>query len=86
MIRPGSCSSGFRSRPSTGAGSSRSNGLEVNSRKARKPTLIRPITASTRAITTGGKRRENPATAAVHSASTRVHSSSEPSCAPHTAE
>ncbi len=86
MIRPGSCSSGFRSWPSAAAGSRRTKGLEVNSRKARKPTLISPITASTRATTSVGSWREQIATAAVHSASTSAHSSSEPSCAPHTAE
>ncbi|MNN89828.1 hypothetical protein D3C81_2076980 [compost metagenome] len=86
MISPGSCSNGLRSWPSAGDGSSRANGLEVNNRKARKPTLIMPITASTRATTGSGSWRENPLTAALHSASTSVHSSSEPSCAPHTAE
>ena len=32
--RPGSCSSGFRPCPSTGAGSTRAKGLEANSRNA----------------------------------------------------
>jgi hypothetical protein len=59
--------------------------LEVKIRKARKPTLTMPITPSTRAITRAGRPRENSATAAVHSARTSAHSSSEPSCAPHTA-
>ncbi len=48
--------------------------------------LISAITPSTRAITCAGNCRDHTATAPVHSASTNVHSSSEPSCAPHTAE
>lgn len=86
MIRPGSCSSGLRSRPCSTAGSRRANGLLVKMRNARKPTLTMPITASTRAITGAGSACENRATAPVHNASTSAHSSSEPSCAPHTAE
>ena len=50
-----------------------------------KPTLIQPITASTRASTGCGSDFENTATAAVHSARISTHSSSEPSCAPQTA-
>ena len=85
MIIPGSCSSGLRSRPSPGEGSRRMKGLEVKIRKARKPTATTPITPSTRAITTSGSPRENSATAPVQIASTSAHSSSEPSCEPHTA-
>ena len=85
MIIPGSCSSGLRSRPSPAAGSRRSNGLLVKIRKARKPTATMPITPSTRATTGIGNDFENRATAAVHSARISAHSSSEPSCAPHTA-
>ena len=46
---PGSCSSGFRSRPSSGAGNRRSNGFEVASMNSRKPNESRPITARMRA-------------------------------------
>ena len=45
-----------------------------------------PITPSTRATTCSGSDFENNATAAVHSERISAHSSSEPSCAPHTAE
>lgn len=86
MIRPGSCSSGLRSAPSSGTGINRANGLEVNNRNARKPMLTSAITPSTRAITWAGNCRDQIATAPVHSASTSVHSSNEPSCAPQTAE
>jgi hypothetical protein len=51
---PMSCSSGFRSRPSGAAGISRSNGFEVKSMNDRKPTLIMPITAITRATSGAG--------------------------------
>ena len=60
---PGSCSSGFRSRPSAAGGIRRSNGFDVNSRNSRKPTLIRPITDSTRATSASGRLRENTDTA-----------------------
>jgi hypothetical protein len=82
---PGSCSSGFRSRPSTAAGSRRSKGLEVSSVKSRKPTLISPITASTRATMTSGSWRENSATATVQPARISAHSRIEPSWLPQTA-
>ncbi len=54
--------------------------------KTRKPTEIRPSTPSTRALNTCGRLAENSATARVHRARISSHSSSEPSCAPHTAE
>ena len=83
---PISCSSGLRSRPSVGAlGSRRSNGLEVTIRNSRKPTLIIPITDSTRASITSGSWREKIDTAKVQAPRISAHSSSEPSWAPHTA-
>ena len=54
-------------------------------RKARKPTLIQPITASTRATTIRGSDLEKTATAAIHRLRMSTQSSSEPSCAPQTA-
>ena len=54
---PGSCSSGFRSRPSAAAGNSRSKGLDVSSTNSRKPTLSRPITTRMRASTGAGRWR-----------------------------
>jgi hypothetical protein len=83
---PGSCSSGFRSRPSTAAGISRSKGFEVVRMNSRKPTLISPITAITRARNTSGRLREKKVTAADQPASTTAHSRMEPSCPPHTPE
>ncbi|MNW02696.1 hypothetical protein D3C71_1985220 [compost metagenome] len=82
---PGSCSSGFRSRPSMAGGSRRMNGLEANSRNSRKPTLMAPSTPITRARSAGGRPRLKRATASVQSASISVHSSIEPSCPPQTA-
>ena len=81
---PRSCSSGLRSRPSTGPGSVRSNGFEVNSMKTKKPMLIQPMTPRMRASVARGSWRLNSTTAKVHSASISVHSSSDPSCPPHT--
>ena len=82
---PGSCSSGFRSRPSSAAGSRRSKGLEVNSVNSRKPTLIRPMTPITRATITSGSWRERSATATVQPARIRPHIRIEPSWLPQTA-
>ncbi len=50
----------------------------------RKPTLTMPMTLITRANTTCGTLRLNTVTAPVQIASTSAHSSSDPSCAPHT--
>src|SRR3546814_9910993 len=86
MIIPGSCSSGFRSRPSIAAGISRTNGLEVKIRNDRKPMLTRPMIPSTRATTSSGSLRERLATTAVQTARISVHSSSEPSCEPRSEE
>ncbi|MCY1216236.1 hypothetical protein D9M72_281060 [compost metagenome] len=82
---PGSCSNGLRSRPSIAGGSSRTKGLEANSRNARKPALIAPITASTRATAASGSCRLHADTASDHRPSISVHSSIEPSCPPQTA-
>ncbi|MNG05729.1 hypothetical protein D3C84_889390 [compost metagenome] len=54
-------------------------------RNSRKPVLIMPITASTRASITCGNCRENTDTAKVQPARINAQSSNEPSCAPHTA-
>ncbi len=53
---------------------------------SRKPTLIMPMTDRTRAVMGSGTPRLNTVTAPVHTASIRLHSSSEPSWAPQTAE
>ena len=79
---PGSCSSGFKSRPSAAGGNSRSNGFDVSSRNSRKPTATRPITPSTRATISSGRWRLLSATATVHAPSMNTHSSIEPSCEP----
>jgi len=79
MIIPASCSDVLRSRPSAGTGNRRSNGFDVNSMKARNPTLTSPMTPSTRATMSSGSWRLNSVTATVHSVSTSVHSSNEPS-------
>ncbi|MNN63719.1 hypothetical protein D3C81_1791160 [compost metagenome] len=59
--------------------------MEVMIKKLRKPTLIMPITASTRASITCGSWREKTDTAKVQPPRISAHSSNEPSCAPHTA-
>ncbi|MCW0416647.1 hypothetical protein NB689_002401 [Xanthomonas sacchari] len=82
---PGSCSTGLSSLPSRGIGDSRTNGLEVNRTKARKPLEISPSTPSTRAANASGKCLPLRASATVHRLRMAIHSSSEPSCAPHTA-
>ncbi len=50
-----------------------------------KPALTKPSTPSTRLRNCVGSARLKAATASVQIASTSIHSSSEPSCAPHTA-
>ena len=67
MASAGSCSTGFRSRPSAGAGSRRSNGFEVASVNSRKPKLTKPSTPMTRLAKLAGRLRLNIATASVHS-------------------
>ncbi|MCY1451193.1 hypothetical protein D9M71_680480 [compost metagenome] len=59
--------------------------MEVMIRNDRKPTLIMPITASTRASITCGNCREKIDTAKVQPPRIIAQSSSEPSWAPHTA-
>ncbi|MND51495.1 hypothetical protein D3C80_424840 [compost metagenome] len=66
-------------------GSKRLNGLEVTIRNSRKPMLIIPITASTRASICSGNWRENTDTAKVQPPRISAQSSSEPSWAPQTA-
>jgi hypothetical protein len=53
--------------------------------KSRKPTLTKPITPSTRATISSGRRAENTLTASVHSDSMKTHSSIEPSWLPQVA-
>ena len=57
MARPMSWSTGLRSLPSIGAGSSRRNGLEVTRMKRRKAAAIQPCTASTSAFSRSGRLR-----------------------------
>src|SRR6478672_1036680 len=82
---PGSCNSGFRSRPSGAGGISRANGFEVKSRNSRKPTLIKPIIDSTRAASASGRLREKADTAQLQPVSISAHSNSDPSCEPQVA-
>ena len=81
-IMPGSCSSGFRSRPSSGGWARRSKGLEVSKTNRMKPRLSRPITDRMRASTGSGRWRLNCATARVHPACISNHSNIEPSWLP----
>ncbi len=52
---------------------------------ARKPTLTKPITPSTRATTSPGRWRLNTVTATVQMVSTSTHNSIEPSWEPQVA-
>ena len=63
---PAAADSG-RGRPAAG-GNSRSNGFDVSSMNSRKPTLMSPITPSTRATISSGRWRLLSATAIVHAA------------------
>ena len=85
MVMPKSCNNGFMSLPSTGAGTMRSNGLEVNRMNNSMPMLINAITPKTRASISSLKLRLNKVTAKVHNPKIKAHSNMEPSCAPHTA-
>ncbi|EWS64437.1 hypothetical protein Y695_02320 [Hydrogenophaga sp. T4] len=85
MAIPRSCSRGLRSRPSSGTGYRRSKGLEVSRVNKRKPTLMSPMTPSTRARMGSSSWSENTATANVQPARIRLHSRIEPSWLPHTA-
>jgi len=82
---PGSCSSGFRSRPLAAAGTRRSNGLLVRIVNSRKPTDSQPITPRMRASTGVGSARLKCATASVQPHCISNHSSIEPSWPPQTA-
>src|SRR5687767_11914424 len=85
MIWAKSCSKGFESRPSAGGESRRRKGLDVSRVNSRKPKLMTPNTPSTRAAKAGGKREVPMVTATVQHPKSRIQSSKEPSCAPHTA-
>jgi hypothetical protein len=85
MTMPGSCNSGFRSRPSAGTGNRRSNGFDVVSMNSRKPTLTSPMTPMTRAAISSGRWRLLIETASVQLESMSTHSIIEPSCEPHVA-
>ncbi len=64
----------------------RSKGFDVSSMNNKNPMLTRPMTPSTRATKASGRPRLNRVTASVQPPRIKLHSSSEPSCAPHTAE
>ena len=85
MTMPGSCSSGFRSRPSAGAGKSLSKGFDVARMKSRKPKASQPITARMRAVTGSGRCLLKLATAKDQKVSISSQSRIEPSWPPQTA-
>ncbi|MNQ86197.1 hypothetical protein D3C85_1013850 [compost metagenome] len=66
-------------------GSKRLKGLEVTMRNSRKPMLIIPITARTRASICSGSWREKIDTAKVQPPRISAQSSKDPSWAPQTA-
>ena len=82
---PGSCSSGFKSRPSAAAGNKRSNGFEVSNKNRIKPTLTKPSTPITRATMAAGRCRLKTVTPTVHTLSISTHNNKEPSCEPQVA-
>ena len=75
----------MRLAPFGAAGISRVNGFEVHNVNSTKPVLTNPSTPSTRAANAGGSPRLNAATARFHTDRIRIHSRSDPSCAPQTA-
>ena len=84
-IMPGSCSKGFRSRPSRAAGIKRSKGLDTMSINSKKPTLIKPMTPKILARMSSGRCFENKLTATVQMLSIIAHNNNEPSWPPQTA-
>ena len=76
---PTSCSNGFKSCPSAGAPTNRSNGLEVPSRNTRKPLLSNPNTLSARPCKSSGRDLPAALTAKVQPANTNVQNRKEPS-------
>jgi hypothetical protein len=86
IIKPKSCNNGFNSRPCVGMISRRSNGLEVNNKNNKKPTLISPNIIKIWFSTSDGKRLEKIDTATHQTDNINVHNNKEPSCAPQTAD
>ena len=84
MTKPGSCSKGFKSRPSGAAGNKRSNGLDVVKMNIRKPVDTKPKIPMTRATMAKGSEREKSATATVQPDNINTHNNKEPSCPPQT--
>src|SRR5438105_8077445 len=82
---PGSCNSGFKSRPAAAPGSRRSNGFDVHNRNDKNPMLTSPSMLSTRESVCCGNCLLNIDTASVHPASISDHNSNEPSCEPQVA-
>jgi hypothetical protein len=84
MASPGSCSIGFKSRPSATAGRMRRKGLEVNRMNSKKPKATRQRVPSTRASMGAGNCREKRLTRSIQKVSIRSQRSSEPSWPPQT--
>src|SRR6266481_1694516 len=82
ITRPGSCSKGFKSRPSAAAGSRRLKGFEVSRVNNKKPTATKPITPNTRATISFGKCLLKVATADVQIDRKNTHNNNDPSCPP----
>ena len=62
------------------------NGFDVASVKRKKPKLTRPSTPRTRAANDAGSLRDASATATVQQPRIQLHSTRDPSCAPHSAD
>ena len=82
---PGSCSRGFKSLPSAAGGKILRNGFEVITMKAMMPKSTSPITESTRAIVSSGRRRPSTATMPPHHESVSAQNRIEPSWLPQAA-
>ena len=86
MISPKSCNNGFKSSPLAGDGRFLKNGLDVKSMKIKKPKLIMPRIAKTRALNLGGISLFEQVNAAIQIERINTQSRREPSWAPQTAE
>ena len=83
---PGSCSSGFRSRPSAAAGKQPLERIRRQQHEQQEADADRAPSRRSRApAICSGRWRLNTATATVHTVSISTHSSSEPSCEPQVA-
>ena len=86
MIRPKSCNRGFKSAPLVGGGICLIKGFDVNIQNRMKPKLIIPANIKVHATNFLGREELKSANATIQIDKIIIHNSSEPSCAPQTAD